>query len=160
MSINTFNAVRLAGNRMLVTDGTDQRQTVLDISQWESVKAEMKFDSAESDFEAAVKKFFAPLEAAAEAVKAAKAPKVDAAFYVVVKEEVQGTTYQQEQVVLLDHDSAIARMIESGDTSRLVWVGNDKIEITEEADEDPEPLVAEDSGDDAIEVAQTYNTEG
>lgn len=53
----------------------------------------------------------------------------DPAFNFVVREGVEGVEAKPEKRVILSHDSAVLRLIDSGRTDRLVWVGNDRIEI-------------------------------
>ena len=68
------------------------------------------------------KEFFAPLvEAAEKAQKTVEVP-TDAIAYVTLEEATEGTPATPGQVVKLNHDSIVLRILESGDTDRLVWV--------------------------------------
>ena len=126
--MSKFNTTRLAGARMLVTNG-GKKQTILDTEQWDYIKSLTETNEAQADFDKAVKDFFAPLTEAVDKIEAAKAPKVDETYVVVVGETVEGTPGKQARAYHLSHDAAVLRILESGDPSRLVWVGNDAIEI-------------------------------
>ena len=126
--MSKFITTRLAGDRMLVTNG-NKKQAILATDQWDYIKSLTQTNEAQADFDQAVKDFFAPLTEAIDKVEAAKAPKVDETYVVVVGEEVAGTPGKQARAYHLTHDAAVLRILESGDHSRLVWVGNDAIEI-------------------------------
>ena len=130
---NVFNVTRLAGSRALV-QGTDEGEsTILFTMEYDELKGNTALQEAEADFGAKVKEFFAPVVEASEAFEQAKKAALtvnDPAFRVVVQEAIEATAGQTERVHILSRDSAILRLIESGDTSRLLWV-NGTIEITE-----------------------------
>lgn len=130
---NVFNVTRLAGSRALV-QGTDEGEsTILFTMEYDELKGNTALQEAEADFGAKVKEFFAPVVEASEAFEQAKKAALtvnDPAFRVVVQEAIEATAGQRERVHILSRDSAILRLIESGDTSRLLWV-NGTIEITE-----------------------------
>ena len=129
---NVFNITRLAGERALV-QGTDEGETaILDTFEFDLLKGNPALKEAEADFGAKVKEFFAPVVEASEAFEQAKKAALtvnDPAFRVVVQEAIEATAGQAERVHILGRDAAILRLIESGDTSRLLWV-NGAIEIT------------------------------
>ena len=129
---NVFNITRLAGERALV-QGTDEGETaILDTFEFDLLKGNPALKEAEAEFDTKVKEFFAPVVEASEAFEQAKkaAQQVnDPAFRVVVQEAIEATAGQAERVHILGRDAAILRLIESGDTSRLLWV-NGAIEIT------------------------------
>ena len=127
--MSKFITTRLAGDRMLVTNG-GKKQAILDTAQWDYIKSLTETNEAQADFDKAVKDFFAPLTEAVDKLESAKVPKVDETYVVVVGETVEGTPGKQAHAYHLSHDSAVLRILESGDHSRLVWVGNDAIEIT------------------------------
>ena len=130
--MSEFNTTILAGQRVLVTGSKKNQQTILDSTEWDSVKAHQAYHLAGDAFDEAVTAFFAPIVEAAEKANAALAeslPKRDDAFVVVLSEGIEGVEEVEPEVVQLGRDAAILRMIESGDTSRLIWVG-DTIEIT------------------------------
>lgn len=130
---NVFNVTRLAGARALV-QGTDEGEsTILFTMEYDELKGNTALKEAEADFGAKVKEFFAPVVEASEAFEQAKKAALtvnDPAFRVVVQEAIEATAGQTERVHILGRDTAILRLIESGDTSRLLWV-NGVIEITE-----------------------------
>jgi hypothetical protein len=128
----TFTIINLAGDRALVK-GRDSLgtagQQILDAAEWNEFKARNNHDEAHEAFDAAVEEFFAPLNAAVDALKETAKPKLDPLFFVTVQEgsaPVEGT---QEVLVHLSHDSAVLRLIEQDpDTDRLIWI-NDTLEI-------------------------------
>ena len=130
---NVFNVTRLAGSRALV-QGTDEGEsTILLTIEYDELKGNTALKEAEADFGAKVKEFFAPVVEASEAFEQAKKAALtvnDPAFRVVVQEAIEATAGQRERVHILGRDTAILRLIDSGDTSRLLWV-NGAIEITE-----------------------------
>ena len=129
---NVFNITRLAGERALV-QGTDEGETaILDTFEFDRLKGNTALKEAEAEFDTKVKEFFAPVTEASEAFEQAKKAALtvnDPAFRVVVQEAIEATAGQAERVHILGRDAAILRLIESGDTSRLLWV-NGAIEIT------------------------------
>lgn len=130
--MSEFNTTILAGQRVLVTGSKKNQQTILDSTEWDSIKAHQAFHLAGDAFDEAVTAFFAPIVEAAEKANAALAeslPKRDDAFVIVLSEGTEGVEEVEPEVIQLGRDAAILRMIESGDTSRLIWVG-DTIEIT------------------------------
>ena len=130
---NVFNVTRLAGARALV-QGTDEGESIILFTfEYDELKGNTALKEAETDFGAKVKEFFAPVVEASEAFEQAKKAALtvnDPAFRVVVQEAIEATAGQCEQVLILGRDTAILRLIDSGDTSRLLWV-NGAIEITE-----------------------------
>ena len=129
---NVFNITRLAGERALV-QGTDEGETtILYTGEFDELKGNTALKEAEAEFDTKVKEFFAPVTEASEAFEQAKKAALtvnDPAFRVVVQEAIEATAGQAERVHILGRDAAILRLIESGDTSRLLWV-NGAIEIT------------------------------
>ena len=130
--MSEFNTTILAGQRVLVTGSKENQQTILDSTEWDSIKAHQASYLAGEAFDEAVTAFFAPIVEAADKANAALAeslPKRDDAFVIVLSEGIEGVEEVEPEVIQLGRDAAILRMIESGDTSRLIWVG-DTIEIT------------------------------
>ena len=129
---NVFNVTRLAGARALV-QGTDEGEsTILFTAEFDELKGNTAIKEAEADYNAKVNEFFAPVVEASEAFEQAKKAALtvnDPAFRVVVQEAIEATAGQTERVHILGRDTAILRLIDSGDTSRLLWVNGD-IEIT------------------------------
>lgn len=131
----TFTINRLVGNRAVIA-GTDHRgttnQLVVDTTQWDEVNANTAFSQAQADFEAAVEAFFQPLTEAAEAAAQAMQVKPDPATYVVLQEGIEPTSGQREQLIKLNHDSVLLRLVSKGAHDRLLWVG-DQLEVLAEA---------------------------
>ena len=130
--MSEFNTTILAGQRVLVTGSKKNQQTILDSTEWDSIKAHQAFHLAGDAFDEAVTAFFAPIVEAAEKANAALAeslPKRDDAFVIVLSEGTEGVEEVEPEVIQLGRDAAILHMIEEGNTDRLVWVG-DTIEIT------------------------------
>lgn len=127
-SKNSFTVTALTGDRVLV-EGTDTRgkvgSEVLVASYWADHKAQLADKKLHEEFNAKVEAFYQPLTDAADELKAAHetAVKVDTSAYVVVQEGVEGVAPQAEAIVRLERGDQIVRLIESGDTDRLVWVG-------------------------------------
>ena len=122
----SFKTQRLVNQRVVVI-GEDftgtHGKTVLDSTQWDEVNSNTAYDQALEAFDAAVSDFFAPILEAAEATEAALiASPQDPASYVVLSEEVEGVAGKPAQLVHLNHDSIVLRLIEQGDEDRLVWV--------------------------------------
>lgn len=132
----SFTTTKLVDERVLVrgTDvfGTDGK-TVLDSSQWSEVNSRKEFSQATDEFDAAVQAFFAPLTKAAEKVNKKMEKQPDAVSYVVLSEEQVGVEAKPGQLIKLTKDSIILRILESGDTDRLAWVGDD-LEVMAPAD--------------------------
>lgn len=121
-----FTVQTMLGGTALVA-GTDitgkSGQTIVSTVQWNELTGRDNFSKATADFDAAVEKFFAPLEKAAKkAKKALERPSQDPSEYIVLKEAVKGRESQPAEVVALNRDSIILRLIEEGQTDRLVWV--------------------------------------
>lgn len=129
---NVFNVTRLAGAHALVQGTDDGESTILNTQEYDELTGNTALKEAEADFDTKVKEFFAPVTEASEAFEQAKKAALtvnDPAFRVVVQEAIEATAGQRERVHILGRDTAILRLIDSGDTSRLLWV-NGAIEIT------------------------------
>lgn len=130
MGFTTFN---LAGDRVLI-EGTDVRnhhnQTVVDGTQWAGIKRAKEAQARGEAFDAKIREFFAPLVEALEGLEPEQ-PKDDL-YEVVLEEAVEAVEGKVEQRIRLTHDSVILRLIEEGQESRLIWVG-DKLEVLAEA---------------------------
>lgn len=128
---NTFNTQLLAGSRVLVT-GTDnaseRRSAILDSTEWDTLRHDQTAAEAAEEFDRVTKAFYAPLTEAAERAEKAQLPKLDPAFTYVVTEGEPGTKGVEEHIIELAHDTVVLRLLEQGDHSRLVWVG-DKVEV-------------------------------
>lgn len=126
----TFNTKALAGDRILVT-GNPGQQTILHTQQWNTIKREQGKSVLLEDFDSKIEEFFAPLLAAQETLDKALTPVIDPAFTIVLNEGKESQPGEPAVVVELDDDSAVARLIETGQLDRLIWVGDDTIEILE-----------------------------
>ena len=126
----TFNTKALANDRLLVT-GNPGQQTILYVEQWNQIKREFKKESLLSDFDSKIEEFFAPLVAAQEQLEKAMAPVIDPAFTIVLNEGKEHQNGEAAIVIDLSTHSAIARLIEIGQLERLIWVGDNTIEILE-----------------------------
>lgn len=145
--MDTFNTTRLANSRVLVQGSQPEQRTVLDGSEWDAVRAQVKFDAATKDFDLAVEDFFAPLIAAADAASAAeaafRAPKADPRSVITLDEGTEAVEGKPATVINLGPDATILRMIEFGHTDQLIWVG-DKIELLDYVEpEKIEPIIRE-----------------
>lgn len=131
----SFSIKRLTGHRAVVS-GKDSAGTegtcVVDTYQWDSINAHDKQHVADELFGAVVEKFFSPITAAAEKLSQAVADVADEDEFVVLHEAVEAQPGRPADVVRLTRDSMILRFVESGNTDRLVWVG-DELEILEPA---------------------------
>lgn len=129
--MTSFTQIKLTNQRVLVR-GTDvfgaAGETVLCSAQWEDIQAAQAHSQAHDDFDTAVEEFYAPLLAAAEKFESSSVPVEDPTGYIVVSEGVQATEGRAESRVRLNTDSIILRLLEQGDTDRLVWVG-DSLEV-------------------------------
>lgn len=140
-----FNVTELAGHRALVTGDANQ-QCILDTTERDELRLMLGNREVDEMFEEGIEDFFAPLTRAAElhdlrheelARQFNQAD--DPAFNFVLKAGVEGVEAVKEERVVLSHDSVVLRLIDSGQTDRLVWVGNDTIEVI--ALQRPEPVV-------------------
>jgi len=132
----TFTTSRMLNSKVLVK-GTDLAgttgSTVVDSSQWDEIKDRQEFSQATDVFEKAVNDFYAPLVAAAENVKALQNKPTDPIGFVVFEEATEGKAAKPGDLVKLNSDSIILRLVESGDTDRLVWLDESTLGVLEVA---------------------------
>ena len=129
--MSIFTITKLAGQRVLVVGDQPEQKTILDSSEWDDVKGHIAFGDADKLFQEQVAAFFAPVTEAADKAQAmvdAVKPKADPAFFVTLEDGIEKIKGKAPVTAVLGKDAAILRILESGDTSRLVWVGAD-IEI-------------------------------
>lgn len=123
----SFTIAQLTGHRALVR-GTDTFGTVgecvVSSEEWEFVKQHLAMHDAVDTFDAKVADFFKPLLDAAEEINYDLALPTDDLDIIVVSEGTEGVAAAPAEVISLSHDSKVLRLIESGDTDRLVWVDN------------------------------------
>ena len=129
----SFNTTKLTNQRVLVA-GTDVNgvsgQTIVHSAQWDELNQRDDVSRAQEAFDAAVHEFFKPLTDAAEKAKRSIEVPEDSASYVVLDEGSEGEARRPRQVLKLSHDSIVLRLIEEGNTDRLIWV-NGELEVTE-----------------------------
>ena len=130
-----FNVTELAGHRALVTGDANQ-QCILDTTERDELRLMLGNREIDEMFEEDIEDFFAPLTRAAELhdlhhkeLAQQFEQTDDPAFNFVMKAGVEGVEAVEEERVVLGHDSVVLRLIDSGQTDRLVWVGNDTIEV-------------------------------
>ena len=128
--MSKFEVTYLAGQRALVK-GKGGNTTILSTEEWDLVKHKLAHRYAYATFDAAVSEFFAPLVEAAEIANEiidASIPQPDPDFVIVLEEGELPTPEKISSVLVLGRDAAILRMIEEGNTDRLIWV-NGELEI-------------------------------
>lgn len=162
----TFKTMNLTGERVLVK-GTDNFGTtgevVLDARQWNEVNRHRNVAEAGQAFDAEVDEFFAPLLRAAEKFDTAQTGRdEDPIAKFVIREGSEGVQARPEQAIHLNRDSVVLRLIERGDTDRLVWVG-DQLEVLEVLPgTQPAPVVTAgpEAHEDLVEPAEYDDDEG
>lgn len=129
----TFTINRLVGNRAVIA-GNDKFGThgniVVDTQQWDELNVTTSVKQAQADFDEAVNEFFGPLLEAAEKVGQKLTKPEDPMTYVVIEEGTEGVAPKARHLTRLSHDSVLIRLVESGNTDRLMWVG-DQLEVLE-----------------------------
>lgn len=128
----TFSTSKLTGGRVLV-QGTDRNgvdgQEVLDSETWDYAQAAQAHSKAHESFDQTVEDFFKPLTEAADKLKASlQMPELDTDSYVVITEEVEGQAPVAQEVIKLDRDGVILRLLAQQQDDRLVWV-NGSLEV-------------------------------
>lgn len=125
----TFTTTALLDGGVLV-EGTDSKgndgTTILKSERWTAVLHMRAHEVAQDQFDAAVKEFFAPLTDAADAAKALLSNTTSNGKdwgHVTLGEDVEGT---QSQIVELDEDGILLRMLAEGAHDQLRWV-NDRL---------------------------------
>ena len=127
----SFTTTKLAGHSTLV-EGFDNmgtaHQAILNSEEFDEIEQHFELEQADDVFNQAVAAFFAPLTEAAEQHRDQVAQGIDPAFLLVVDEGQVGQAARDQVVIELGLDTVILRMLATGDTSRLLWVG-DVIEV-------------------------------
>lgn len=128
--MTTFTITELANDRVLIS-GEDRRgvygEQVLDAGAHFERKRHEATKSAHADFDAALEEFYAPLTAAAQALKSTVEFDIDPLLYVVEQEASEGRAAQDKVVVRLDNASVLIRAIETGQSDRLIWIKDELI---------------------------------
>lgn len=131
--MSQFTMRNLTDERVMVKgrdiDGTEG-ETVLSAAQWNELKARADLKTAGEEFDAAVEAFYAPLLKAAEKANKAIERPVDSLTHVVLDEGQEAVPGRAPQVVHLTRDSMVLRLLEDGNTDRLIWVDGE-LEILE-----------------------------
>jgi len=129
----TFTTRNLTGDRVMVK-GTDidgaVGETVLNATQWHELKARQDVKEQGEAFDRAVEEFYKPLLEAAEAVGKAYERPTDEIAVVVLDEGEEHVAGRAPQIVHLNKDSVVLRILESGNTDRLIWVDGE-LEVLE-----------------------------
>jgi hypothetical protein len=122
-----FTVTQLLGGGSLV-EGTDvtgkEGRTILISDKWEAVKSVRAHIKASEAFDEVVTEFFKPLTEAADAASAIAHP-VTAEWSKVTL--VEGTEFEPAEVVSLDMDGVLLRLLEETDGSTLRWIGEDTL---------------------------------
>lgn len=123
-----FTIQRLVNDRAVVK-GTDihgtSGSTIIFTNQWDELEARVAHDEALADFDAKVEEFFAPISEAAEALEKTHFKQVDPLSVIVIEEPEEHRRGNPGTMVQLTRDSQILRLIDQGNTDRLIWVGDD-----------------------------------
>lgn len=125
-----FRTTALANDDVLV-EGTDFRgntgSQIVCGKQWAGLKQHDLDHEALEAYDKAVEEFWAPLTEAAAKAEQSSAIKVDTNAVFVLHEGVDHVEGQPAQVVELTVGSQILRLLETGKTERLLWVGDDLV---------------------------------
>lgn len=141
----TFKVQTLAGQAAVIS-GTDINgitgQCVVSTYQWDHLKKDLAVRAAHEEFDAAASEFYAPLEAATDALieaqKQHNADTIDPAFEIVLEEGTEAVAATRRKAIKLDRDTVLLRLIDDGQGDRLIWV-NDCLEILAETPAYPVP---------------------
>lgn len=122
-----FTITPLLGGGTLV-EGTDitgkSGRTILISDRWDAVQSVRAHMRASEAFDEVVQEFFAPLTEAAEAAQAIAHPATTEWSRVTITE---GTEFEPAEVVSLDMDGVLLRLLHETDGSTLRWIGEDTL---------------------------------
>jgi hypothetical protein len=120
-----FTITKLMGPGTLV-EGSDvtgrEGRTILISDKWEMLQSVLAHKQATEEFNTQVEEFFKPLTEAADAAKAISHPEVKSWSRVTLTEASEGV---DEEVIELDTDGVILRLLNETDGSMLRWIGED-----------------------------------
>lgn len=120
-----FTVTKLMGPGTLV-EGTDitgkEGRTILISDKWEMLQSVIALNKAAEVFDATVAEFFAPLTDAAELATAIAHPVAEDWSKVTLTEATEGVA---AEVIELDMDGIILRLLDETDGSMLRWIGED-----------------------------------
>jgi hypothetical protein len=126
----SFTTTPLINGGVLV-EGTDVKgntgATILRSTAWEMVVHLRAHEVASEQFDQVVKEFFAPLTEAADAAQALIAGPTQDWAKVTLGESVKG---HEAEVVQLDSDGIILRLLDEGHEDSLRWVGENELVAT------------------------------
>lgn len=122
-----FTVTPLMGGGVLV-EGTDvtgkEGRTILVSDKWEMLQSVRAHNKATEVFDAQVEEFFKPLTDAAAAAQAIAHPVTEDWSRVVLSEATPGV---EAEVIVLDMDGVILRLLDETDGSMLRWIGEDTL---------------------------------
>lgn len=131
-----FTITELSNDRFLVT-GEDalgaEGRTVLNPRDWLDYQQRNEEKNLKAKFDEKVEEFYSPLVTALETLREANKLDFDPLRFVTVQEEVAGQTAKQEQILELSNDSAVYRALTEGQEARVIWVSEDRLELTKAA---------------------------
>ena len=117
-------------NGGVLVEGTDVTgktgTTILLSDKWDMFKSVRAHEAATAEFAEVVDEFFKPLTEAADRAEEIAHPKKHDWSMVTISEATEGV---EAQVIELDMDGTILRLLEAGDGSMLRWVGNDTLVV-------------------------------
>jgi hypothetical protein len=120
-----FTVTKLMGPGTLV-EGTDvtgkEGRTILISDKWEMLQSVRAHKAASEVFDAQVEEFFKPLTDAAAQATAIAHPETEDWGRVVLSEATEGV---EAEVIHLDMDGVILRLLDETDGSMLRWIGED-----------------------------------
>ena len=122
-----FTVTPLMGGGTLV-EGTDvtgkEGRTILVSDRWEMLKSIRLHKQASEVFDAQVEEFFKPITDAADMAQAIAHPVTEDWSKVTVTEGTEGV---EPEVITLDMDGVILRLLDETDGSMLRWIGEDTL---------------------------------
>lgn len=124
-----FTTTPLMGGGVLV-EGTDDTgtygKTILMSDRWEMVKHARAHKQASAAFDEAVTEFFKPITDVADELKASLSDPSEHWRKVVINDGVEG---EKPEVIDLDMDGVILRLLEESDGSLLRWISDTLVAV-------------------------------
>ena len=109
--------------------GTKGRQTMLYIGSWNEYQRKLGVVGAEKDFDRSVEEFFAPLTAAAEALRESYEDRGHDSSRRVVRAGTDAVEGSETEYFYLRRDALIWEDIVVNDGANLVWVGDNLLAL-------------------------------
>lgn len=135
-----FSTTRTVEGKLLVQGSDPGEQAVLNPATWDEAKLRKTSVEVTAEYQKKASEV-ADADPLVVAMKEARAkieaatPKASDDQKVVISEGKAGVRPEVGEVVYLDHDGLVAKLIEEGQTNRLVWVvaleGSQKIQVTQ-----------------------------